>query len=321
MQESPLYIDVLGISVPVYGIALAVSALIAIPLLLLCLRRFGMQKRIIPFSLTMLASGMVGSRLLFCLYGLIAESGYMEEKGISVLWAVRDGGLMMYGMLFAVLIGVLLYSRAMDISARKALDAAAPALCFFTALARFSEYFTVSTGRMDVEADMEGLMRYPFAWENSYSEWIHPIFMLEGILLILLTIYLLVRLGRGKRTYWQFLLIYSALAIITESLSRYGVPAFGFVKANMLISAFTLGGYSIYAIVKGVRGSWVSFMLLVVMLGAIIGIEFALDKSTVSNALLYCLMALLIFFLSIGAVRLSDAVEGMKKVSAAPAKA
>ena len=303
MQESPLYIDVLGISVPVYGIALAVSALIAIPLLLLCLRRFGMQKRIIPFSLTMLASGMVGSRLLFCLYGLIAESGYMEEKGISVLWAVRDGGLMMYGMLFAVLIGVLLYSRAMDISARKALDAAAPALCFFTALARFSEYF------------------YPFAWENSYSEWIHPIFMLEGILLILLTIYLLVRLGRGKRTYWQFLLIYSALAIITESLSRYGVPAFGFVKANMLISAFTLGGYSIYAIVKGVRGSWVSFMLLVVMLGAIIGIEFALDKSTVSNALLYCLMALLIFFLSIGAVRLSDAVEGMKKVSAAPAKA
>ncbi|MDD2649142.1 MAG: prolipoprotein diacylglyceryl transferase [Eubacteriales bacterium] len=313
MQEAPLYISIFGVSVPAYGVALAASVLFALPILFVCLRTKGMGKRLIPIALTMLASGMLGSRLLFCAYALIGEADYMAERGISALWMVHDGGLMMYGALFAVLIGLSLYSKAMGLKPRKTLDAAAPALCFFVSLARFSEYFTVSTGRMDVEAEMEGLMLYPFAWENAYGEWVHPIFMFEGIFLILLSVYLLIRLHKKQSAFWQFLLIYSAAQLIMESLSRYGAPAFGFVKLNMLIAAFTLAGYCIYSIVRGVRGAWISFGLLAVILGAIIGIEFALDKSSVSNALLYALMALLIVCLSAGAVRFIGAVESEER--------
>ena len=88
--------------------------------------------------------------------------------------------------------------------------------------------------------------------------------------------------------------------IILESWRMDECVRFGFVRLNMILAAVTLAAVLVLRIVRVSRSvgfrMWSILRTVLLLLGAgvIILIEFALDKSTINNSLLYAVMALML---------------------------
>ena len=263
-----------------YGFLVGIAVLMAV---LEMAREHG-QNAALRLALPAIPLGFVFARLLYVIFRL----PFFLDFGLIHAFNVRAGGFLLYGALLGVLLAACLVSRKAGTFKKTLDDLTCPGLLAI-AICRFAEG-TVGEGLGNwVEP---GLDFFPLATPNPFGEYQWSIYLLEGICALILFICLLrPRSGRFLIT----LTVYAGCQIIFESLRMDSVLKIGFVRVSQLLSAVCL---LILALIQRGRGGNVKQaaigggIIILLSLG-VAGLEWALEKTQVSNLLIYAVMIVL----------------------------
>ncbi len=293
--------------VPIYGysIILCLSIIAGLSLTALSQRKRNLPKdTALRYGLWALPLAVAGARIFYCLVRL---DYVLYEQDWTFIFSLWKGGFALYGALLGSYLAALLFSKAAKLKAADVLDCIAPGAALVIAGARFAEAFTTQgVGRL-VEA--ESLQFFPFAVQNTYGDWVMPIFFYEGLaaLLICLTVYKHLKRKNEKagNTALLFLLLFGASQVLLESMREDDFLRWGFVKVSQLMS---IGLVLTVASIFGARViakkkaapllTAAGFLTLAAGVGACVFIEFALDKSSIPNMYLYAAMTAVLILMT-----------------------
>lgn len=309
MNESIYLLSLGNFHLTAYGLCLTVGFVLAVVLTVLLARKsFGVD-RALEMCMAVIPCALIGARLLY----VLPMISYLPDfGGMSFAFKLWEGGYTLYGAVLGGMLGAWLYSRKHEPA--RALDILAPGAALTICIARAAEYFTTQ-GLGDYIED-EALWFFPIAVENYFEMWQVPVFFYEALAALVIFVVCLLVLRRGKpgRTAEVFLALLSCTQIMLESLREDEFIRFGFVRFTMIMAALTLGGVALRSLRRCLKAHgwtrWQKIRTILFWVGVllVIGIEFALDKSTINNVLLYVIMALTLFTMGVATLR-----EGAKQ--------
>ena len=283
--------------VSVYGICVAISAAVA-ALLAAWLRRGDKpDTRRVPLGELLLcctAGAFIGARLLFCAIRFDMFLYWMGPAAIVTTWT---GGFLLYGALLGAMLAAAMLAKRHRVSVASTLDElAAPGLAAI-AISRLGEW-TTGEG-VGVWVESEAFMRLPFAVGNEYGEWQLAVFLWEAAAAFVILLVVLWLRGRKRgeeqgELFMSALVLYACCQIVFESLRQDGCLRIGFVRVSQVLSACAVMGVTLArALRRGEKkGAALHAVIILLCVGAVGGIEWALDKTVVSNRLLYAGMVL-----------------------------
>lgn len=298
-----------------YGVVVAVSALAAV-LLLRGLRMADAKKRYagandgpvgviykvdhLDLALAVLPAALIGARLAYCLSRF---SFYFVEMGLLSVLRVWEGGCMLYGAALGALLAGALVAKMRGASIPATLDELAAPGMLAVLICRLGEWGTGEGVGAWIES--EGLMRLPFAVMNEYEEWQLAVFLFEAAAALVILLRLLkVKQGSGERVL-SALLLYACCQVVLESMRMDSCLKIGFVRISQVISALVILGVTCLRACRA-DGRKLAIRRAVPVLfstAAVGGIEWALDKTPVSNVLLYAVMIALCALLMVNGSR------------------
>lgn len=243
----------------------------------------------LDLALCCVPAAFVGARLLYC---LMRFSFYFLEMGPLSVLRVWEGGFMLYGAALGALLAAGLLARRRGANVAETLDELAVPGLVAVAVCRLGEGMTGEGVGAWVEN--EALMRFPLAVQNEFGEWQLAVFVLEAAVALVIALYVLrVRTSAGERIATA-LLLYACCQIVLESLRMDACLKIGFVRVSQVISALViLAIASLRARRAGGRALIIRRAAGLCACAALVGgIEWALDKTPVSNVLLYGVMAM-----------------------------
>ena len=250
---------------------------------------------------------------LFCAraYYVLARFELFNEIGWNHFFTTEDeylkswgaaNGAAFWGAVGGVCLGALASAKLTGEKASALLDALAPSAALAIGISRFGEYSIGEGIGPDVEA--EELFFFPMAVVNEWDEWKFAVFMLEGIAAAVIFLLLMTRGRKLKDGYRarMFLIYYSSAQIILEALRRDNFLRWLFVRVSQVASAVVLLGLIVFAVIRWTRIPRAKRMptkklilcctLFAAMIGAIVALEFAVDKSPyISMGVAYLLEA------------------------------
>lgn len=249
----------------------------------------GMIHKVDPVDLAlwMLIPAFILARFTYC---LARFSFYFLEMGPVSVLRTWEGGFMLYGAALGALLGALLLAKRRGAEAVAVLDEIAAPGLLAVAVSRLGEW-TVGEG-VGTWIENPALMRFPIAVVNEYEEWQLAVFLFEALAaLIVMAFVLRMREGKGERILGA-LLLYACCQVVMESLRMDSCLKMGFVRVSQVISALVILGVTmIRAWRSGAKQMMICRAALVAAcVGVIGGIEWALDKTVISNILLYLVM-------------------------------
>lgn len=298
MSENMILAELGPFSVTAYGLVIILGLLAAAGCVLL-IRKNGIpaEKRLTA-CIAAVIGGLLGARLLYCatmLETILAD----YEEGAAFIPQLWLGGYTLYGGVLGGLLAVWLTCRKTGMTGATA-DLLSPAAALFLMFARLGERFT-SQG-LGAYVDDEALWFFPVAVMDQYEQWRVPVFLYEAAAALAIFIVCLVMLkknGHPGETAEAFLILLSLSQIILDSLREDEYIRFGFVHLNMLAAGIVLLAVLLFRLGRSVTKKWKIWRVILFLagIGACVGIEFALDKSTVNNVLLYTVMAVILVLL------------------------
>ena len=241
----------------------------------------------LDLALYTIIPAFVFARLSYC---LARFSFYFLEMGPASVLRTWEGGFMLYGAVLGALLGAGYLAKKRGASVAATLDEIAAPGLLAVAVCRLGEWVTGEGVGTWIENPL--LMRLPFAVVNEYEEWQLAVFLWEALAaLVLLGFVLRMKSGHGERVL-SALLLYACCQVVLESLRMDSCLKVGFVRVSQVISAVVILGVTmIRARRSGGRAMMLRRAAVIVLLVAVIGIiEWALDKTVVSNILLYLVM-------------------------------
>ena len=318
--EMDIYFDPVGPAVTAYAVCIAAGAALAIILTALLAKLRGRcAVNGAALALVSGAFGLVCSHLLFCAvrWSYIVNGLGSTAAFLGQFW---QGGYTMYGAIFGGLLGAWIYALAARQKLSGVMDAVVPGMAVLLMLGRFAERYTLQGMGKYIDLAASGdipLLGYdisqimanepmsylPFALKDDWGGFSMIVYNYEaifaGIALLVMLIQMICRAPAGRMAETGITLI-GLSQIILESWRMDECVRFGFVRLNMILSAVTLAAVLVLRIVRVSRSvgfrMWSILRTVLLLLGAgvIILIEFALDKSTINNSLLYAVMALML---------------------------
>jgi phosphatidylglycerol---prolipoprotein diacylglyceryl transferase len=298
-MTDPIILSALGsLSITAYSLILAVAAGIGLLCMHFSARRIGLPTdTAVRFGLWAIPLGLIGGRALFV---TLRWSLVVDELGWQHLFRLWDGGFALFGVIPGCLLAAVLCTRGLHRSTADVLDAAAPGAALTLALARFAECFTPQG--IGLPVDVTALQWFPLAVQDSYREWVMPVFFWEGIAALAVAFIAARALRSARRkpldaaSLW--LLGIGVTQVLLESLRTDDLLRLGMVKVSQLAAMACVLAVGIrWAVAAGKAGgtgrrigACCAGMLIGV--GVCVAVEFALDKSAIPNTVLYLLMAL-----------------------------
>ena len=287
LVTSPALLEENAAGVTAYGLSAAIAVLLGTVALHLAQKTDG--GHVLPeapkTAAVLLPCGLLGARLL---YGLARLFAYYLDAGVLHMLMLREGGFILYGAVMGAALGVFLlagkknFARAMD-------EVTVPGL-LVTAFCRLAE--GLAGEGLGAWVEDEALMRLPFASMNTYGEYQWAIYIPEALAaLAVLLIALRQKKGEGQRALTA-LLLYACCQVVLESLRADSVLKLGFVRVSQVLSAVVI--LTVFLIrlrrypAKRIAGA---VLILAVCVGAVGGLEWALDKTQISHVILYAVMA------------------------------
>lgn len=241
----------------------------------------------LDLALCCVPAAFAGARLSYC---LARFSFYFLEMGPASVLRTWEGGFMLYGAAFGALLAAGLLARHRGAGVAETLDELAVPGLLAVAVGRLGEGLTGEGVGAWVES--EALMRFPLAVQNEFGEWQLAVFVLEAAAALLMALCVLrIPIGGGERI-TTALLLYACCQVVLESLRMDACLKVGFVRVNQVISAVVILAV---ATLRARRAGGRSLVIhraagLGVCAALVGGIEWALDKTPVSNVLLYGVM-------------------------------
>ena len=283
----------------VYGICVALAALVAV--LLLCAQLRAEARRTVgrgaigcighvqPLRLAVfcIPAAFVGARLLFC---LVRFGFFFVELGPLSVLNTRTSGFLLYGAVLGAMLAAAAVARHDGVRVATALDDLAAPGMLAILICRLAEG-TTGEG-VGAWVENEALWRFPIAVQNEFGEWQYAVFMLEALIAAVLLIVLLTRRYAPGERIMTALLLYACCQVVCESLRMDSCLKIGFVRVSQVISAVVILGVTV---LRAQRAGGRPLVIrraagLGVCAALVGGIEWALDKTPVSNVLLYGVM-------------------------------
>lgn len=292
------------LTVTPYGVAVALAALAAV--LLLC-AQYGREtarvhrgsdgptavilakKGVDPLELALwcIPCALIGARLLYC---LIRFDFYFIEMGPVSVLRTWEGGFLLYGAVLGALLAAGLLAKRRGASVSGTLDALAAPGMLVIAITRL---FEGTTGEgVGTWLESEALCRLPFAVQNEFGEWQLAVFLMEALIAAVLFAVILRYRGAPGEKVMTALLLYACCQVCLESLRVDSCLKIGFVRVSQVLSAVVVLGVTVIRAyrVGGVRPALLRALVIGVCVGIVGGLEWALDKTPVSNVILYMVM-------------------------------
>lgn len=283
VEETPE--EAFSLSFSSYGLYLSIGAALAILMLLIGAKlRPALRASLLWTAALSLPLGLLGARIAYCASQL---SFYFEAiKAPEAMLKIWEGGFSMAGAIIAVILSGMLGARLGKGSTARVLD------CLILPLMIFVFFGIFAMGKIGIGfgPELENSLPVLSVEKEGY-------FYLNTPLLMMLFTLLPALASRKKRPHGHaFALsafLYGGGMILLESLRRDGHMLMGFVHIEMMLDMALALPALLYLAWKSRRILWALFAS-VILAGAVIGLEFALDRSAVSDLLLYAVYFLVI---------------------------
>lgn len=199
--DPPAYFTVFGINIYFYGVIIGLGFIFA---MLYCSKRCGRfgikQDDFFDMMLWLLPFSIIGARLYYVLFEL---DSYLADPG--KIFAIRDGGLAIYGGVIAGIIVIWLVCRRKKIPVLAMMDLVVFGLLIGQILGRWGNFMN----REAFGAETEIFCRMGLTAPDGTTIFVHPTFLYESLWNLVGLIFLIVWTNKGKRRYdGQCLLIY-----------------------------------------------------------------------------------------------------------------
>lgn len=199
--DPPSYITVFGHNIYFYGILIAAGFLLA---MLYCTRnskRFGIKEDdLYDVFLWLIPFAIIGARLYFVLFKL----DYYLANPVDI-FALREGGLAIYGGVIAGFLVITLVCRKKKIPLGAMLDLIVFGLLIGQILGRWGNFMN----REAFGAETTVFCRMGLTAPNGTTIYVHPTFLYESLWNLACLLFLMVFVKKGKRRYdGQCVLIY-----------------------------------------------------------------------------------------------------------------
>ena len=284
---------ILGQSVYIYGLFLSIACLLAGSLLLLKTRKTTLRQKNAA-ALTCLLSPIFGLFFARLVY-VVAEVNFSPFLSFQNAVNLRLGGLSMYGALIGAVLGAFISARLCGLKKAEWLDMITPSLFLFIAVARLGEqYTTLGISRPLVT----GVLDHTFlAVRDEFDAYLRT-YLLESAAALILCAACFLYNKKQRRAGDVFLfgaLLFGASQTLFESLRFDAHIRFSFIGLHQVLSAALFSGVMISLAVRLIkqkshqRLAVLSMSLILPILGAIIGIEFMIDRSQVNKWLSYAI--------------------------------
>lgn len=311
--EDAAALALFGRTVYLYGLFAGAGLLFAGVLLLARgAKRAGTAASVWPALALAPLLGLICARLVFA----VSDTTFREAFTFRNLIDLPTGGFAMYGALTGACLGLWLSARLTRQSPAALYDAAAPALFLFIAFARAGEGFTaIGTGRPLLSDVLRGTL---LTVRDAYGDYLRTYVLEAAIALVLCCVALRLAHSRrrpGDAALWSALL-YGVTQTLMESLRSDRHLDFGFVGLQHVLSAVLFGSVLIYAAVRWLRMGRpkalpvAAIATLPVLIGLIIALEFAIDRTEWNKWLCYLAYVLLLCWPAAAAGRLLAGSEG-----------
>ena len=282
-----------------YGLSLACGALVCCGEVFLewKYRKKGKELLFPLFAAVSLAVplGLLGSRMVYC---AVNAGFYLHDiQSPTAMLRVWEGGLSLAGALSFAALGGWFAAKTCKIPAREILDLLAPALLFFATWSYLSA----------------GLIGAGYGPEDGF-----PLTVIQGEMRMdtaKVTFTFLLILSVLRRDFPRGAFLYGSIMILLESLRRDGHMMWGFVHAEQIFDLCMALPALLYFAVK-IKRFWLAIGATALMAGIVIVLEFALDRSPISDGLLYGVFALVMAgYIALGMIwaRKAEKIQALQK--------
>ena len=289
--EEAVIIELFGIRMYAFGLYTALGALCFVLVLAMVKNGFGLKNGTMPLTaLLAMVFGMACSRITFCL--LNTELGRLTP--VSFWPQLSGGGWSMFGLIGGVYLGGWAASRIMREKTGRILDALSLSILPFIALERIGEnridFFDIS------RALDSTLLKDSFLVVGEEELFLATYYIAAAVAVILFVLFVIFLPKRGEdgQMTIRFLLLFGASSIILESLRYDFFLSISFVGLQQVAAAIMLAlGVFLAARHRNRPKSAFSAAAMAsipLMVLIVIGLEFALDRTTWNKPLIYVLM-------------------------------
>ena len=300
---------ILGRQMSGYALSIWIGCLAGLVLFIFQARGRKIKGSAIGITVTL---GILLGLLCARLYYVLARLDLFMDIGFQNFFAAEDEdlkawgaakGAAFWGAVGGVALAALLAGKLTGEKTSRILDALAPSGALAIAISRFGEY-SIGEG-VGPDVTPEGLFFFPVAVVNEWEEWKYALFMLEG-LAGLVIFALLMTAGRKKTGGYRarmFIILYASSQVIFEALRRDNFLRWLFVRVSQVCCAVVLAFLLAFAVIRWTKRAPETRMAkrkvigccaaFVIMAGAVVALEFAVDKSpTLSIEMAYLLETL-----------------------------
>lgn len=301
MTETLILFSLGPVSLTAYGLILAAGVLAGF-CLLYALLPADRRAHFTGLSLSAALGAVIGARVLYCLVNIQQVAA---DLGFSFAPAFWRGGFSMAGAFLGGGLAAKLFLKEKGLRLR---DVSGPLLAaaFLTlAFARAGEAVTPQGLGEYVDAEA-ALCFFPFAAPDPYGDRYIPVFFWEALAALGGAFFCARAVRRGKEPAVPGVAWLCASQILLESMRKDDCLRFGFTKFNMIFGAVILLVMMLY-LLRERKASGNEYALRVpaflVCAGAMVALEFALDRTLIPDALLYAVMALVLAAMALLAAR------------------
>lgn len=292
-------LNILGLSVYSYGLYVSAGCLLAGLLLVVLCRKDERQKNFAALSVLLSpVLGLISARLLWA----VAEVNFSPFLTFQNIVNLRTGGFSMFGALFGAMLGGLIAARIAKAPLGEAMDRLWTALLLFVAVTRLGEGHTaLGISRPLVTGVLDSTF---LAYRGEYDAYLRT-YLIESLGAFILCGLMLLSLRRRKPfgSLLMGLLSFGLTQNLFESLRYDGHLRFSFIGLQQVLAVVLFSLVLIYLAVrlltlkKAKALAITSLCVLPVALGAILGLEFMIDRSELSKWLSYGLYVLVLTLL------------------------
>ena len=291
--EEAVIVQIFGMRMYAFGVYVALGTLFAVIVLAMAGRTLSLKKGTVPLTacLTILCAFLC-ARVAFCL--LNRELGHSTPL---FFWPrVNGGGWSMFGLIGGIFLGGWISARIMKERTARILDILSVALLPTVIAERIAEN-RIEDFDISRALDSEWLAK-SFLAVGEDEPCLATYYVAAAAALVLFII-LLIRILKSRSdgdTVIAFLLLFGAGAVVLESLRYDRFLSISFVGLQQIAAAVMLAIGVVIAFKRGrarkPRLAIAALVSLPLMVGIVLGLEFALDRTTWNKFLLYAVMIL-----------------------------
>ena len=293
MTEETLSFSLLGLNIYVYGLLIALGAAYTLIFFARYCKAEGLKPGTAPlFAALSIPLGLICSRLLFCLLDFRFHSMF-SLRAMLMFWG---GGFSMVGALLGAALAAWLTARIQHIAPIRVLDVMDASVLFFMVWARMAEMGTELLGRSRPLTN--AWLADSFLSESDGYDGYLRTYLLEAVTAGILAVIMAVRFQRTRSANGSLLtvmLLLGAAQVFWESLRFDSHMRYSFISMQQILFALMFAvPLVVYAARCGKKEVITALGACAVLVGAIVGLEFMIDRSSVNNLILYIPYALLL---------------------------